>query len=93
MAIAIMHDVPGVTQRQYDQVSEKLRQQGVTVPVAGQLFHAAGPIDGGWRTVDVWESREAADRFFGEHLAAIFAEVGITADQPPQVFPIHALYK
>ena len=93
MAIAMMFDVPGVTEQQYDQVTEKLRQRSVTLPTSGQLLHAAGPIDGGWRTVDVWESQEAADRFFQEHLAAIFAEVGITADQSPQVFPVHAVYK
>ena len=92
MAIAMMFDVPGATQQQYDQVTEKLRQRGVTPPVAGQLFHAAGPIDGGWRTVDVWESQEAADRFFREHLAAIFPAVGIQPAQP-QVFPLHDLYK
>ena len=93
MAIAMMYDVPGVTQQQYDQVTEQLRRRSVTVPTTGQLLHAAGPIDGGWRTVDVWESQEAADRFFREHLAAIFAEVGVTTDVQPQIFPVHTLYK
>lgn len=92
MAIAMQFEVPGVTQQQYDQVEEKLRQCGVSLPAAGQLVHVAGPADGGWRTVDVWESREAADRFFRDHLEAIFAEVGLRPDQAPQVFPVHALY-
>ncbi len=93
MAIAMMYDVPGVTQQQYDQVTEQLRRRSVTLPTTGQLLHAAGPIDGGWRTVDVWESQDAADRFFQEHLAPIFAEVGVTTDVQPQVFPVHTLYK
>ncbi len=93
MAVAMVIDQPGGTQEQYDQSVEKLRQRGVTLPVAGQLFHAVGPIDGAWRTIDVWESQEAADRFFREHLAAIFAEIGMTTDVQPQVFPVHALYK
>ena len=93
MAIAMMYDVPGVTQQQYDQVTEQLRRRSVTLPTSGQLLHAAGPIDGGWRTVDVWESQEAAERFFREHLAAIFAEVGVTTEVQPQIFPVHTLYK
>ena len=93
MAVAMVIDQPGGTREQYDQSVEKLRQRGVTPPVAGQLFHAAGPIDGAWRVMEVWESQEAADRFFREHLAAIFAEIGMTTDQMPQFFPVHALYK
>ncbi len=93
MAFAMMFDVPGGTQQQYDQSAEMLRQRGVTLPVTGQLLHLVGPSEGGWRTIDVWESQEAADRFFQEHLAAVFAEIGMTTDVQPQVFPVHALYK
>lgn len=92
MAIAMMFDVPGGTQQQHDQSIEKLRQRGVTLPFTGQLLHLAGPSEGGWRTIDVWESQEAADRFFREHLAAIFAEIGMPTAGQPQVFPVHALY-
>ncbi len=91
MAIMVIYDTPGVTQQQYDQVTDRVLKQ-VTLPVAGQLFHASGPIEGGWRTVDVWESQEASDRFFREHLAAAFAEVGFSSAPPPQILALHDMY-
>ncbi len=66
MAIMVIYDTPGVTQQQYDQVTERVLKQ-TTLPVAGQLFHASSPSADGRRTVDVWESQEAADRFFRDH--------------------------
>jgi len=93
MAIAIIFDAPGATQERSDQVMETLRQRGVTMPVEGQLLHLAGPYKDGWRTVDVWESQETADRFFSDHLSAAFMETGgIPDDGAPQVFPVHDLY-
>ena len=91
MAIGVIYDTPGVTKEQYDQVAERVRKR-VSMPVAGQLVHASGPIEGGWRTVDVWESQEVADRFFQDHLAAAFAEAGLMPSAQPQVFPIHDIY-
>lgn len=35
---------------------------------AGALFHAGGPIEGGYRVVEVWQSREAADAFCSSEL-------------------------
>ena len=49
-------------------------------PVAGLLVHAAGQGESGFRVVDVWESEEACNQF-GEILAPILQEVGIT-EQP-----------
>jgi len=93
MAIAMIFDSPGVTQDRSDQVMEMLRQRGVSMPVEGQLIHLAGPYNGGWRTVDVWESQEAADRFFRDYLSAAFmATGGIPNSGAPQVFPVHDLY-
>jgi len=91
MSIMVIYDTPGVTQQQYDQVTERILKQ-VSMPVAGQLFHASGPIADGWRTVDVWESQDAADRFFREHLAAAFTEAGFSPTAQPQVCPVHDLY-
>jgi len=90
----MIFDGPGVTQERSDRVTDALRRRGVTLPVEGQILHLAGPYNGGWRTVDVWESQEAADRFFRDHLSAAFAETGGIPDSgPPQVFPVHDLMK
>ncbi len=94
MAIAMIVDAPGATRERNDHVMEKLRQRGVTLPVEGQILHLAGPYNGGWRTVDVWESREASDSFFRDHLSVAFTETGgIPEGAPPQVFPVHELMK
>src|SRR5215831_5655555 len=62
MAVAFLQEVPGATQEQYDQVVETLRGQ----TAEGRIFHVAGPIEGGWRIVDVWESQESVNKFFTE---------------------------
>ena len=31
---------------------------------AGALLHAGGPVEGGYRVIEVWQSREAADAFY-----------------------------
>src|SRR2546426_11835821 len=64
MAVAFLQELPGATQEQYDQVVETLRGQ----TAEGRIFHVAGPIVGGWRIVDVWESQEAVNKFFQEQL-------------------------
>jgi hypothetical protein len=35
----------------------------------GFVMHAAYPIEGGWRTIEVWESSAAADGFFAKYIA------------------------
>ena len=84
MAIAFLQEVPGMTQEQYDQVVETLR--GKTAE--GRIFHVAGPMEGGWRVVDVWESQEAVNKFFQELLGPALQEAGIAAT-PPQFWPVH----
>jgi hypothetical protein len=56
-------------------------------PVEGLLVHAAGESQSGFRVVDVWESEDAARRF-GEQLAPILQDVGIT--DPPDMYETHA---
>jgi hypothetical protein len=55
-------------------------------PPDGLHFHWAGDIDGKWTITEVWESREAYDRFGAERLGpAIEALVG--ADPAPGLQP------
>lgn len=86
MAIGILIEIPGGTQRQYDQVMQKLQLGGKPAP--GGLYHVAGPMDGGWRVVDVWESKEAFDAFFQAKLQQALKEAGVPPFQP-KVFPVH----
>jgi hypothetical protein len=57
MAYAIVQDVPA-SWSDY----EALTGMG-GVPPDGLILHVAGPTDEGFRTIEIWESRDACDRF------------------------------
>jgi len=59
--------------------------------VKGLLMHAAGPIPGGWRVIDVWQSRAALNRF-GKKLMPVMKEVGL-ARAKPQITPLKRFIK
>jgi quinol monooxygenase YgiN len=58
-----------------------------TEPAAGCLLHAVVRLEGGLRYIDVWESREACDRFLEERvhpvLQAAFSASGATMPGEP----------
>lgn len=84
MAIGMLFDGSGVTRAQYEQVSKEVAP-GNRLP-AGMLYHAAGPIPNGWRVIEIWESQEAADRFFQEKLGAALQRANISVQ--PQRFEV-----
>ena len=89
MAVAFLIEVPDFTPEQGAAV---LRELGLDAnPAAGQIFHLEGPMEGGMRIVDVWESPEAFETFVRERLAAAFQKAGAVfpADmQPKAVWPV-----
>ncbi len=87
MALALLFEVPGYAKEQQDQVLETLQRRGITAE--GRIFHLEGPMEGGWRVLDVWESQEAANTFFQEALGPVFQELGFPLAQPRQVWPVH----
>ncbi len=62
-----------VTQEQYEQMNAGLSKQGAPT---GILIHICGPMPGGWRIADVWESWEAFERFTAERLIPAMVAVG-----------------
>ena len=84
MAVLVTQELPGVSQKLYDGVNEKIN--AVAGPPAGLIVHASGPADGGWRIVDVWESAEDFERFREERLRpAVMAyaqEAGVDPGTP-----------
>lgn len=90
MPIVMVHDSPGVTQEQYEQVAARLSDgRGLTLsdwPVEGILSHTAGPTGDGWRVIDVWESEEAFQRF-GEVIGPVLQEIGYSGQ--PQICEVH----
>jgi hypothetical protein len=87
MAVGMIMNFPGVTQEQYDAMLEQLNLGGRMPP--GGISHAAGPIEGGWRVVDVRESQEAFDIFFRERLEQAMRNAGVP---PPELdaWPVYA---
>jgi hypothetical protein len=55
---ALVRDVPA-TWEDYRQVAAALGERAPE----GLIVHVAGPTDEGFRMIDVWESREAWERF------------------------------
>ena len=55
---------PATYQAQYDQAVAQVRDQLRRAP--GFVAHAAGPMEGGYRVVEFWNSREELDRFLWE---------------------------
>ena len=85
MAFAILAEIPDLTRDQYESVVKKVNESGSP---AGARVHAGGPIEGGYRVVEVWETREAADAFHGSALLADAAE----ASPPPKILMTWPVY-
>jgi hypothetical protein len=89
MSVVLIHEGPSLTKESYEDIVRKLTGGKARLespsdwPVEGLLVHAAGQSPKGFRVVDVWQSREACDRF-GEILAPILQEVGV--DDGPEIY-------
>ncbi len=95
MPIVMVHDSPGATQEQYEQVGARLTGgRGLNSlsdwPTEGILSHTAGPTADGWRVIDVWESEEAFQRF-GDVIGPVLQEIDYPGQ--PQIFAVHNFVK
>lgn len=87
MAIGAWFEAAGFTQETYEAVSAAVG----TEPPDGAIFHIAGPIDGGWRVIEVWESEQAQKTFQAERLNPAFAAVGVSP-VVPTYFAVHQTF-
>jgi hypothetical protein len=67
MAILIMAEVPNQTREGYEGVLAMVESLLKQAP--GFVMHAAYPVEGGWRSIEVWESKAAATDFYAKHIA------------------------
>jgi len=90
VAIGIRIKFPGVTQEEFDTAHDHINPE--RTPPKGLLFHASGPIDGGWGVIDFWESQEDFDAFQTQIQAGMAAS-GVQMQGPPDVkpFPVHEI--
>jgi hypothetical protein len=56
------------------------------------LFHWAATTDGGMRAVDVYESREAADRLAQDRIGPLTAELGLPMPEIAE-YEVHNLLR
>jgi quinol monooxygenase YgiN len=86
MAVQVHAHYPGVTREAYDamipQVEERLRAE------PSFIAHLRAPAADGWRVIEVWESRAAADAWLRERIAPMMAAAGRAAPDV-QVQPVH----
>jgi len=88
MAIARVFDGKGSTKEQYDALIEKMGFGEHAAP--GVVFHWAAPTPEGMHAVDVYESREAADRLVQENIGPAAAELGLPLPEISE-YEVHAI--
>jgi hypothetical protein len=93
MAYGVVHHFPGGTEDEYEASISAVHPSRDSLP-EGQIFHAAGPSDGGWTIVAVHDSQESWERFRDGTLMPRIQE-GIEGGfaSPPQetTFEVHNL--
>ena len=90
MAVCVQVTFPSSTLEQYDGVMDQLELDANPAP--GLLTHVAGMSDRGLDIVDVWESREHFDRFFGSRLGEAMQTAGIAEQPQVREYPVHNMY-
>lgn len=90
MAIGFLIEVPGGTQAKYDQTMIELNvaQQ----PISGLLFHTAGPIEGGWRVIDIWEDESKFETFLQTRLGPALQKVEMPEPRIQRI-DVHNTYR
>ena len=73
MSVVVVNEIEGGSQELYDRVNPKVMPDGLP---DGCQFHVAGPVEGGWRVISVWESDEQFQRFRDETLLPAMREAG-----------------
>jgi hypothetical protein len=56
----------------------------------GALLHVGGPVPGGWRVVDVWDSEGAFEAFRVDALQPAMEQAGI-GEPDFRAWPVHVL--
>ncbi len=87
MAVGIRIKLPGVNVEEFDRVDAAIDVRGNHPE--GLIFSASGPVDGGWRVIDVWESRAHFDAFAAERIGPAAVAVGATVQPDIAEFPVH----
>jgi hypothetical protein len=87
MAVGIQITLPGVQVEEFDRVDALIDVRGKHPD--GLIFSASGPVEGGWRVTDLWESRAHFDAFAAERIGPAAAAAGASVQPEIAEFPVH----
>lgn len=97
MPVGVLSMVP--SEEMYRQVTEKVfgkYPSDASDAPEGMIVHSAGPAEQGWYVYDIWESKEAFQRFVDGKLGPAIREVSgedAMSGPGPQFFEIESLVK
>ena len=67
MAVLVTAEVAGQTTQGYDSMLSVLEAALKAAP--GFILHTAFPVEGGWRVVEMWDSKREADEWYAKNVA------------------------
>ena len=76
MAYLLTHYWPGATEVEYREQLNKVHSDDGQVLPSGQLYHFAGPTEGGFLVTAVWDSKQSSDEFVESTLIPSLDEAG-----------------
>jgi hypothetical protein len=74
MPVLVVVEVPGGSSALDEALTNSWYESGGPPP--GNRLRLAGPMDGGWRIVSLWDSREQYQDFMRERLHLTFDDLG-----------------
>jgi hypothetical protein len=87
MAVVVVAEIPQGDQSFYDEVSARVMSND-QLP-EGCRVHIAGPLNGGWRVITVWDSEEQFQQFRNEKLIPAMQELGAGDSVAPKIEANH----
>jgi hypothetical protein len=91
MAYCQIVENPDAGREQFEQVKAHVQATG-SFPPDGQQLLIAGPGEGAWRVISVWDSEETMERFYAERFPAACREAGVSLDRMTRaVFEVDTL--
>jgi hypothetical protein len=97
MAVGVLTASPEFTKQIYNDTTEEMLGRAAPMredEAPGALVHSAGQGDESYYVYDIWESRDAFERFTDEKLGPALAEVmgrPPPGRRGPQYFPVDVL--
>lgn len=80
MAYCQIVENPDAGREQFAQVKAHVQATGL-FPPDGQQLLIAGPGDGAWRVISLWDSEETMERFYAERFPAACRAAGVSMDR------------